>query len=279
MKYFLISAVAIILMSCSNESVEIERDEFECLDNSEFRKLTKETKKIEVDDIDSLYTKVIMGAGRLIVNGKTKHLFAGSFAYNHEDFAPRVKYYREENKGTLKVIPKQFNEDSQHDDIENVWNLRFNEDIPTKMDLKFGAGLGKINLGELNLYKGILKLGAGKIDINLSNNNSLEKLIIKMGVGDVKVDISELQKNDCKIIIKAGIGKLTLAIPEDKNTDIHVNRGIAKVTASGLKKSGDHYYNSVNDNKESLRIEVDAGLGHIEIVKGKILEEQLEEVE
>jgi len=264
MKYWIILFFVAIAAGC-NESSDMNRDDFECLDNTEFRKLIKETKKIAIEDIDTLEVKVIMGAGRLLISGKTKHLFAGSFAYNHEDFAPRVKYQKENTGGKIKIIPKQFKENSEHEDIKNVWNLRFNEEIPMIMDLKFGAGLGEINLGSLNLYAGVLKLGAGKIDINLNESKSIKDLIIKMGVGDVTINLTDFERNSCNIKVDGGIGKFTLILPDDKNSDIYIDRGIAKVSADKFSKSSDHYFNHVNDNHETLNVIINAGLGHIEL--------------
>lgn len=266
MRYWILLFAAALAISC-NESTDVERDDFECLDNSEFRKLIKETKKIEMDDIDTLKVKVIMGAGRLLLNGKTKHMFAGSFAYNDEDFAPRVKYYRKENWGIIKVIPKQFKENSEHEDIKNVWNLRFNENLPIKMDLKFGAGLGELNLGLLNMYAGVLKLGAGKIDINLTNSKTIEDLAIKMGVGDVTINLSDFDRNEINLSVDGGIGKFTLIVPEDKNSDIYIDRGIAKVSADSFEKRADHYFNHLNDSKETILVKIHAGLGHVELLK------------
>jgi N-terminal domain of toast_rack, DUF2154 len=261
--------IVLAIFSSCNESIDVERDEFECLDNTEFRQLIKETKKIEIDDIDTLKTKVIMGAGRLLLNGKTKHMFAGSFAYNDEKFAPIIKYYKKENWGLIKVIPKQFKEDANHDDIENVWNLRFNEEIPIKMDLKFGAGIGELNIGMLNMYAGILKLGAGKVDINLNNSNSIKNLIVKMGVGDVTINLSDFNRESCNIDIDGGIGKFTLILPEDKNSDIYVDRGIAKISADEFDKQSDHYYNHINKSEETIKVKINAGLGLIELLKSK----------
>lgn len=266
MKYWYLLFVIVFLSGCI-DSVDVKRDEFECLDNAEYRKLIKETRKIEIDNIDTLKTKIIMGAGKLLINGKTKHLFAGSFAYNYEDFSPRVKYYRKENWGLIKVIPKQFKNENEYDDIKNVWNLRFNEKIPIKMDLKFGAGLGKLNLGMLNVYSGALKLGAGKVDINLNHSKSIEQLEVKMGVGDVTINLTDLDREACNIEVDGGIGKFTLIIPDDKNSDIHVDRGITKISASDFEKKNDHYFNHVRNTGESIKVYINAGLGHIELLK------------
>ena len=86
--------MAIVLMSSCNSGIHInaEEEDFSCFNESEYKKLNKETKSIDLDEIDSLKVKIIMSAGRLNLNGKTKKLF-NIFHYIEETFDPQIIEY------------------------------------------------------------------------------------------------------------------------------------------------------------------------------------------
>ena len=127
------------------------------------------------------------------------------------------------------------------------WDLRFNDDKPLDLIVHFGAGEGRLDVGELHL-------------------RSLE---IHMGVGELRVDLRGMPKNDYDVSIHGGIGEATIYLPEGVGVVAEAHGGIGGINARGLEKRDDRYVNDAyGHSKTTVRLEVHGGIGAINLVGG-----------
>jgi predicted membrane protein len=125
-----------------------------------------------------------------------------------------------------------------------TWDLAFNKDIPTDMNIDMGVGKAKVNLQELNM----------------------RNLNVKTGVGDVSIDISGKYKNDVNVNIEGGIGKTTVYLPKDIGVKIEANKGIGSLKTNGFIKKNDEYVNdSYGKTQNNIIVDVKVGIGDLEI--------------
>ena len=231
--------------------------------------LRAEPKSVELGDVESVRVEIRMGAGELDVAGGADKLLEADFIYNVAELKPEVLY----SNGTLVV---------QHPDVEGLtslwdltdyryeWDLRLNNDVPMDMSIEMGAGEIDLQLAGLSLNTLEVKVGAGVGTIDLTGAPSLATLDVDIGAGDVTVDLTGDWAHDLDAKIKCGTGRATLRLPEDVGVCVSVERGLGKVNASGLSRDGKDYVNDAYGTSEmTLRIDVEAGIGVIDLEPGK----------
>ena len=145
--------------------------------------------------------------------------------------------------------------------------MRFNKDVPMNMLIKFGAGKADVHINQLLVEKLDLELGAGKASIDLNNSKVLKSVDVEMGVGDLTLDLSGDWNHNLFADIEGGIGKLTLILPEKVGVKAKIEKGITDVNVDNFVKKGKYYYNeSFNEDKPFIEIEINTGIGQINLV-------------
>ncbi len=236
--------------------------------------LKKEVKVIKFSGLTSLDANVNIGAGMLKIGSTEKDQFNAVYAYNENLGKPIIDFTENGEKAELSISQKKFNKKNKKFNKKNkkfnnnykyIWNLAFNKDLPTNLTVNFGAGDGELNIGDLNILDLNLALGAGDINIDLSNNNSLENIKVAMGIGNVDIDLSNINKVFSGNI-DGGIGEMTIALPKDIGVKIKAKKAIGKINTKGLSKKSHTYTNEAFDaDKEYISINVNAGIGEINL--------------
>jgi hypothetical protein len=125
------------------------------------------------------------------------------------------------------------------------WDLRLNPDTPLDLQVNFGVGEGKLNLGELNL----------------------RALEVHMGVGELNVDLRGAPKHDYSVTIHGGVGQATVYFPAGVGVVAEAHGGIGAIKARGLDKDGGRYVNSAyGHSKVTIHADVTGGIGEIELI-------------
>ena len=177
---------------------------------------------------------------------------------------------------------KQNNQDLQiKEEQHNLFSNNNNDDlvlyIPKDLNfekVKINAGIGKIQIEDINTQNLYLELGAGETTINklnVTNNCNIESgvgkvsilsgkikgLNLDMGIG--KFEIASVITGNSKI--DAGIGNLYLKLQDNKeNYTIESDSGIGNIKIDGTKVLNDTKY---GNGKNIIRL--DGGIGNIEI--------------
>ena len=201
-----------------------------------------EQRSIDLDQSELVRAELKMGAGQLSVSGGSSKLMDAEFTYNRPSMKPEVHYDSSAFRGHLSVEEPS---NVHHVNSDYRWDLRFNNDKPMDLIVNFGAGEGRMNVGELNL-------------------RSLE---IHMGVGELRVDLRGMPRNSYDVTVHGGVGEATIYLPEGVGVVAEAHGGIGGINARGLEKRDGRYVNeSYGHSKTTLRLDVHGGIGAINLI-------------
>jgi|SRR5579864_779620 len=203
-----------------------------------------ETRSVDLDNSELVRAELKMGAGELRVRGGSSQLMDGEFSFNRPLMRPNVHYDSSGFRGHLLVEEPS---NVHHVNSNYRWDLRFNNQKPLDLVVNFGAGEGRLDVGELRL-------------------RSLE---IHMGVGQLRVDLRGMPKNDYDVSIHGGVGEATIYLPDGVGVVADAHGGIGGISARGLEKRDGRYVNEAYGHaKTTVRLDVHGGIGAINLVGG-----------
>ena len=203
-----------------------------------------ETRSIDLDNSELVRAELKMGAGELRVRGGSPKLMDAEFTFNRPAMRPSVHYDTSGFRGRLLLEEPS---GVHHVNSNYRWDLRFNDEKPLDLIVNFGAGEGRLDVGELRL-------------------RSLE---IHMGVGELRVDLRGMPKNDYDVSIHGGVGEATIYLPEGAGVVAEAHGGIGGINARGLEKRDERYVNRAYGHANiTVRLDVHGGIGAINLVGG-----------
>jgi hypothetical protein len=204
-----------------------------------------DTRSIDLDKSELVHVELKMGAGELNVEGGSTKLMEGEFRYNRPGMKPDVRYDSSGFRGNLLV--EQPSHSPHVGNSEYRWDLRFNDEKPMDLEVHFGAGQGRMNVGSL----------------------TLRSLDVHMGVGELRVDLRGTPKNDYSVSVHGGVGEVTIYLPSGVGVIADAKGGIGGVNAHGLEKRDDRYVNDQYGHaKTTIRLDVRGGIGAINLIGG-----------
>ncbi|MDQ3429994.1 MAG: toast rack family protein, partial [Actinomycetota bacterium] len=160
------------------------------------------------------------------------------------DWKPDVSYEVDGDTGNLSVEQGSGQGVRLGGDARNEWDLRFNDEVPTDLQVEMGAGESNLGLDSLTLTGLDLKIGAGQTMVDLT--------------GDYEQDLAAS--------IQGGVGEATIMLPSEIGVRVRAEGGIGKINAEGLDKEGDSYVNDAYGNSEvTVNVEVQGGVGEINL--------------
>ncbi len=202
-----------------------------------------ESVAIERDAAKSLRAELRMGAGSLKVSGGAPKWVEGSFAFNVESWKPEVKYTAPDGRGDLTIAQPESK--SNFGNTTNEWDLKFNDELPTDLTAKVGAGEATMNLGSV----------------------SLRSLKIEMGAGELKLDLRGKPSHDYDVTIRGGAGEATVHVPKDAGIYAKAKGGIGEIKVDGLRQDGDHWVSAAyGTTKVQIHLDITGGVGQINII-------------
>jgi predicted membrane protein len=254
----IIALMMLVSLGCSVNGVS--------LDVVEVGELIKETEIVGRDDADEVRVQLKMGAGELQIDGGADELLEADFSYNVADWEPEVDYHITDGNGRLTVRQPRSDKLSIRGNIRYEWDLKFNDDVPLDMRIECGAGQSDIELSSLNITKLDMKLGAGDVDIDLSNNTSLTDFELDMGAGNVSVNLNGDWEHNVDVSIQGGVGQTTIYLPENIGVRVRVDKGIGDVDTSGLYRDGNTYVNKdYEESDTTIEVNIQAGIGQVNL--------------
>ncbi|HEX4593578.1 MAG TPA: toast rack family protein [Bryobacteraceae bacterium] len=201
-----------------------------------------ESRSVDLDNSELVRAELKMGAGQLRVRGGSSKLMDAEFSYNRPAMRPNLHYDASGFRGHLLLEEPS---GVHHMNSNYRWDLRFNDDKPLDLIVNFGAGEGRLDVGELRL-------------------RSLE---IHMGVGELRVDLRGMPKNDYDVSIHGGVGEATIYLPEGVGVVADAHGGIGGINARGLQNRDGRYVNDAYGHaKTTVRLDVHGGIGSINLV-------------
>lgn len=211
--------------------------------------LKSETKRVEAGEANTLRTNIKMTEGVLQLTGSAAGVLDAEFTYDDADWKqPAVEYSVDANgQGNLVVKQKATHRPAMRQG-RSEWLIRLNDELPTDLFVKFGAG---------------------KADLKLSGL-ILTGLQVESGVGELTLDLSGDWERSLEAFIKAGIGDTTLRLPQDVGVRIQSLVSFGSVNSRDLTQDGNSYTNSLYGQVEvNLDITIEGGMGKINLEQGE----------
>jgi N-terminal domain of toast_rack, DUF2154 len=202
------------------------------------------SKTVDAEGAKTVHVAMHMGAGELRVSDGAASLVRADFAYNVPEWAPNVRYVKNGDEGEL-TIEQPKSGDTRFGNTHYTWDVQLSNKIPMEVEVHFGAGKAKLDLGSLDL-RGVE---------------------VHMGVGEVDLDLRGRLKHSYNVTLNGGVGQATVRVPSDAAVYAEAHGGIGSINVKGLRKTGDHWETeswATAENK--LRIEAHGGIGEIKIL-------------
>lgn len=245
---------------------------------------------------DSCDVDVVFGAGKLEVEaGVSNKLLNGVFRYNVEHWAPEVT-----TKGDELTV-RQGGEEQKwgvpSGSVQNQWELEFSPSLPLALNVKAGAGDGRLDLTDLQVTDLDVDLGAGnfvlrfdepspipmdrltvdagasKMEVVGVGNASPEVFRVQGGVSDVSLDLTGAWRRSADLTIRAGAGTLRLTLPSDVGVKVETRGGLTNVEAYGLRQMGGTYTNDAYGESDlELTISILTGVGNVRLMEEGVRE-------
>jgi hypothetical protein len=203
-----------------------------------------DSRAVQPENAESVRAQLTMGAGELKVAGAADALVEGDFSYNVADWKPEVNYAVDGGKGELTVKQGGGDDGRLGGDARNEWDLRLNDEVPTDL---------------------VVKMGAGESDLDL-DSLSLTGLDLQMGAGGTTVDLTGDYDRDFDASIQGGVGEATVLVPSEVGVRARAEGGIGRINAEGFQRDGEAYVNDAyGDSEVTLNVDVQGGVGEINL--------------
>jgi len=203
-----------------------------------------DSRTIEAGGAESAHVALHMGAGDLRITDGAQQLARADFSYNVAAWKPEVSYTTSGNRGNL--IIKQPNHSGSHfGNTRYNWEVQLSNKIPLELEVHFGAGKARMDLGSLQL----------------------RGLEVHMGVGQIDLDLRGPVKHSYDVAIHGGVGQATVRVPSDAGVYAEAHGGIGSINVRGLHERDGHWESESYARAENkIRIEAHGGIGEIKII-------------
>lgn len=230
MRYALVAAAAVALGGC--DIYKLAPGPIEHLQKS-----------IELDKSEMARVELKMGAGKMVVDGGSPRLMDADFEYDIPSWKPTVRYEATGFRGDLSI--EQPSSSKSTNNVTYTWNLRFNDKLPLDVSANLGAGEAHLNLGTVNL-------------------RSLE---VRMGVGEVQLDLRGNPSHDYDVIIHGGVGEAVVHLPSSVGIVATAAGGIGNIDVRGLEKREGRWVNAAHEHSPvTIHVDVKGGIGNITLI-------------
>src|SRR5918998_5014584 len=128
-------------------------------------KMQHYSKSVDPKDAQSARAQLKMGAGELHLTGGADQLMEADFSYNVPDWKPKVGYDVSGKKGELVVEQESANGGNLSGGARNEWDIGMNDQLPTDLVVRLGAGESDLDVDSLTLTGLDLQMGAGKTTV------------------------------------------------------------------------------------------------------------------
>ena len=208
--------------------------------------LMRESKRVDPAGAQILSAEIKMLEGILKLEGGSMAALQADFEYDQADWqAPVVDYAvdADQQLGRLKLEQRSTGRPAMRQG-RCEWQLKLNRDLPTEIEIVFGAGEAELDLKDLNLTH----------------------LRVKGGVGKMSLDLSGSLSHSLEASIETGIGDTLIHLPSSIGVRVESYVGFGNIQARGLKQDGPIYTNSLyGQTKENLDLIIEGGIGKIKL--------------
>ena len=241
---------------------------------------------LPVDMSQPVEIDIVMGAGKLEINGGSGQLLEGTVEYNVADWEPEVN--REDDRLEIRQGVERSVSLTALDRVTNDWNLMLGI-VPIELRLTAGAYDGKIDLSGvpvtyLNISDGAsnaevvfdapnpvemdrftYRTGASDVTLSGLGFANFRRMDFDGGAGSYTLDFSGALQQDCRVTIDGGLGDFRIIVPKDTAAEIEFNGNLMDINTEGTWVVNDNIY-ATQGSGPSLEIEINIGLGSVTVV-------------
>ena len=176
--------------------------------------------------------EIDMSAGELAVKSGGARLLEGDFDFNVPVLKPAIAYAVDGSTGTLKV-----SQGSTSGNYENSWRLSLDETTPVDLNVTLTAGDANLVVGRINL----------------------RSLTVRLGAGDLVVDLRGTPMKSYSVSVQAGAGDTTIRLPTNVGISASTTGLIGDSNVTGLEKRDGRW---INPRAESSAVTIDLQVTH-----------------
>lgn len=237
--------------------------------------------EITVADPKSDETRLTLsfGAGKLTLSPGAQNLVDGTAVYNVDDLKPQIQ----KNGNSIEIKQGDFHNLPPFDDMKNEWDLQLS-DTPLDLTVNAGAYDGTLELGGLALKSLTVRDGASHVDLSFLEPNQIEMSLLRYetgasdvnltglananfstltfsgGAGNYTLDFGGELQRDAVVTIEAGLGNVTIVIPEDVKSTVTVEGAAVNIShGSGWTQNGQEYTQSGSGPDIAILVKMAAG--------------------
>ena len=199
---------------------------------------------IELDKAEIVNTKLKMGVGEMDVQGGSPKLMEGDFSYSIPSWKPEVKYSSTGFRGTLMIDQPSKASGLNSSAGDYKWIVKLNDKVAQDFEFVVGVGVTKLDLSTVNI----------------------RSLDVKMGVGDLNLNLRGKPQKDYTVSIKGGVGNAEIKLPKDIGVFATASGGLGGVDTAGMTKDGNQYTNDAyKKSPVTIRLTIEGGVGSIKL--------------
>ena len=201
--------------------------------------------EVELDKAEIVNTKFRMGVGEMNVQGGSPKLLEGDFTYAIPSWKPEVKYSSTGFRGTLTIEQPSKAKGMNTNGGDYKWDVKLNDKVAQDFEFVIGVGVSKLDLSTVNI----------------------RSLDVKMGVGDLNLNLRGKPQKDYSVSIKGGVGNAEVKLPKDVGVFATASGGLGGVEAPGMTKDGNQYVNEAyKKSPVTIRLTIEGGVGAIKLI-------------
>ena len=207
--------------------------------------ITTDHSVIELDKAEIVNTKFHMGVGEMNVQGGSLKLLEGDFSYSIASWKPEVKYSSTGFRGTLTIDQPSKAKGMNTNGGDYKWDVKLNDKVAQDFEFVIGVGVSKLDLSTVNI----------------------RSLDVKMGVGDLNLNLRGKPQKDYTVSIKGGVGNADIKLPKDVGVFATASGGLGGVDTVGMTKDGNQYVNEAyKKSPVTIRLTIEGGVGAIKLI-------------
>jgi hypothetical protein len=201
------------------------------------------------------------GAGKLSLSPGATDLVDGTVIYNVPDLKPEIV----KDGGDIEIKQGDFRGLPPFDKIKNEWQLQLGN-TPMDLTIRAGAYEGEFELGGLALKSLTVRDGASNVNLAFGKPNQAEMSILRYetgassvkltglananfstlafsgGAGNYTLDFSGTLQREAVVTVEAGLGDMSLVIPEDVDAAVTVEGTALNINhSSNWSQNGQKY--------------------------------------
>lgn len=204
--------------------------------------LQREHAAFDLDGGQLAHVRLSVSAGTLDVKGGSSRLAEANFAFNVPAWKPNVVYRPRGDERDLEMT--QPGSGASFSNTENTWDVALNDAIAMDLSAELGAGEAKLQLGNLNLRRVSVRVGAGRVEMDLRGT----------------------PKASYTAEVRGGVGEAVIYVPATVAISATASGGLGSINVSGLEQRGERWVNpKVPTSPVSITLDITGGVGEIRI--------------